>query len=877
MQLKEYQRQVLERLDTYFKALKEKRIYALDWVEFQRGKGREVEPSNWVRDAWDKLNSDRVLPYYRDKNGGVHIASWINRSDGLGRPIPNVCIKVPTGGGKTLLAASAVERVNPDLFERQTGFILWVVPSDSIYRQTWKQLANREHPYRQMLERASGGRVKMLEKEDNFTPEDVRDYLCVMLLMLQSAGRQSKEALKVFKDSGRFTRFFPDVDDYQQNADLLSKVQNLEVNDVEQGPFVLKGLSLKHSLGNVLRLVEPVVVIDEGHRAYNEPSRETLCDFNPRFILELSATPNMRERHSNILVDVSGSSLQKEQMIKLPINVVTEGNVDWKHTLSAAHENLEKLAEDAESVQESEGRYIRPIMLIRVDRTGREQRDGQHVHSEDARDYLIEKVGASADSIRVKSASLDEIGDEDLLDPLSPVRYIITKDALREGWDCPFAYILVILSRTTAQTAITQMIGRVLRQPDTRLTVKQALNECYVYCFDQKVKDAVDSVQKGLASEGMGDLAAEVRAKGADEPEVQKKIVTIPRKERFKDLRILLPRVLHRDGGDWRALDYDRDILSDLPWQEFSFSKSSTFSPDARDKLERTITRINIKPEHDGPWQQIAFDLEQQIEILEGGDEIDFGYLVRQLTDAIPNPWEAARIVEETLEALAARGIEGKSLVESRLFLIKTMKDDLAAQVQKAAEAAFRKKLAAGDISFRLYAHDDRYLNWELAETLEVSVSEDDRVFHRRNGEPLSRFLYAKLYEREINGLEKDVAWYLDGDDAVKWWHRLVARQDYHVQGWQRNKVYPDFLACLEEDGDGTRRILVLETKGMQLKGNDDTVYKQRLFDLLGEHYSHSIEVGEMEIEQDDTQALTFRMVFEESWREEISGLLRTE
>jgi type III restriction enzyme len=871
MQLKDYQIKVLERLDTYLAVWKEKRAESLEWVEFQRSKGRTADLRNWCQDAWDEMNHRRLLPTFRSQ-GSVHIAPWANRLDGQGRPIPNVCMKVPTGGGKTLLAASALERINLDFFERQTGFVLWIVPSDAIYRQTWKSIANREHPYRQMLERASGGRVKVLEKTDNFTPEDVDSYLCVMLLMLQSSARQTKETLRLFRDSGKFTRFFPEVDDEKANSGLLTRVRNLDTNDIEEGPFVLKGLSVKHSLGNALRLVEPIVVIDEGHKAYSETARETLCGFNPRFVLELSATPNAAARHSNILVDVSGVALKDEQMIKLPINVVNEANADWKHTLTAAHEELTRLATAAVTVQTQEGRYIRPIMLIRVDRTGKDQRDGIHVHAEDARDYLTKQLGVAPETIRVKSASTDEIGDEDLLDSLSPVRYIITKDALREGWDCPFAYILVILSKTTARTAITQMVGRVLRQPEARLTGQAVLNECFVYCFDQEVRSAVDSVRQGLEQEGMGDLAAEVKAKGTDNATTLQTL-TIPRNSAFSGLRVLLPRVLHRDGEKWRPLDYDRDILAGMEWHKFSFGTVTTFSPDARDQMERTIARITISQGKDLAYQQAGFDFVQRTEVLDEDQELDFAYLVRQLTDVIPNPWEAARIIEETLSALAMRGIEGKRLIESRLFLIKTMKYDLARQVERAAAEAFRAKLDTGEISFRLYAHDER-LNWELADTLNLTVSDEDRLFLRKNGEPLARFLYQKLYERELNGLEKEVAWYIDGEAAVQWWHRLVARQDYHLQGWQRNKVYPDFLACLKEKGDGTRQIVVLETKGMQLKGNDDTIYKQRLFDLLSDHYSRSVEAGEMELIQDDAQRLTFRMVFEEDWRAEVSRLI---
>src|SRR5699024_5951128 len=163
-----------------------------------------------------------------------------------------------TGGGKTLLATASLERIQTDYFKRQTGLVLWVVPSDAIYRQTWKQLANREHPYRQMLERASGGRVKLLEKGDAFTRRDVRSQLCVMLLMLPAAARRSKDALRLFRDSGRFTSFFPVEDDGKANSSLLDTVPNLDQNDLSDigfGAGIHPGsVSIKQSLGNVLRL-----------------------------------------------------------------------------------------------------------------------------------------------------------------------------------------------------------------------------------------------------------------------------------------------------------------------------------------------------------------------------------------------------------------------------------------------------------------------------------------------------------------------------------------------------------------------------------------------------------------------------------------------
>lgn len=539
MELKEYQQGVLDKLDHYIQTLADEKEEADDYQEFQASKGKIVPIANFANKAWEALVEQRRLPNLLTKQGILVPPPHINRYDGLDRTIPNICFKVPTGGGKTLLGSAAVERLQTDLFRQQSGLVLWVVPSDSIYKQTWKQLANREHPYRQILERASGGRVKMLEKNDAFTKRDVEESLCVMLLMLPSAARRSKETLRMFRDSGKFTSFFPIEDDTPANEALLKSVSNLDINDLSdygwQDGVAPGSVSIKQSLGNVMRLVRPLILIDEGHKAYSDTARDTLCSFNPKFILELSATPNAGgKHHSNVLVNVPGSNLKDEEMIKLPINVINESKGDWKHTLTLAHQQLADLHKNAVQLQGDTGRYIRPIMVIRVERTGDNQRDSGFVHAEDVREYLQEQLGVHEDEIRLKTSDSDELGDDDLTLETCKVRYIITKDALREGWDCPFAYVLAILSKMTAQTAITQMIGRVLRQPHAELTHIPALDECYVFTFDQDVNDAVESVRKGLEEEGLGDIAGSIRTQDPTKPTKTLRKETLQLREKYK-------------------------------------------------------------------------------------------------------------------------------------------------------------------------------------------------------------------------------------------------------------------------------------------------------------------------------------------------------
>ncbi len=873
MQLKDYQKDVLEGLSRYLQALVVRREEAEEVLEFQRSKGRDAKLNDYCRETWDFLHVQKALPLTKDKDGNTTAPQYVARKDGLERPVPNICLKVPTGGGKTLLGTVAVERINAEYFKKQTGFVLWIVPSEAIYSQTWKAFANREHSYRQMLERASGGRVRLLEKGDSFTKQDVEEQLCVMLMMLQAGAvkKASKEARKMFQDSGKFPSFFPEVDDAIANKALFRQVPNLDATDLTEEGFRIGGLTVKQSLGNVLRLVRPLVLIDEGHKAYSDTALETIAGYNPRFLLELSATPNSgKEYVSNVLVNVTGTALKDEQMIKLPINLDNQNRADWKHTISVAQDKLAELQKDAEKVRNNEGRYIRPILLIRVERTGKDQRDKGTIHAEDVREYLVEKLGAPPDEIKVKSAELDELGDENLLSEFSKVRYIITKDALREGWDCPFAYILAVLSKTTAATALTQMIGRVLRQPEAKLTGLQSLNECYVFTFDQEVQAAVDSVRRGLEEEGMGDLAAYVRASGKGAAAASRR-ETIRRRKEFADMKVFLPRVLsrHYATGEWRQFDYDRDLLSRLDWAKFSYTNRATYTPEEQETIQRTLTRVDVEDlgnmDDELPKTKTS---DEQVEL-----ELDLPALVRLLLEVIPNPWQGARILQETFAELRKRKIKEARIIANRLFLVKAMRDNLKEQVHRATENEFRRMLEANELCFRLESSNDPKLNWELAETLELDVTDEDKFLLRKNGEPLEKSFFKPVYQKQVNGLEKDMAWYLDSDKAVSWWHRIAVHQDWHLQGWQRSRVYPDFLACLHDAGDGKIRFTVLETKGLHLKGNDDTVYKGKLFEMLTAHSKTALSVGELKLGLKQQQ-IRFELMLENDWREKLPASL---
>ncbi len=828
MELKDYQTRTLDAFTRWSSALDHARNESLEDLAYYESRGRPVpgEVRNYPKSAWTKLA----------QVGEVAHGSrpYVDRTAAAGFPIPHVCFKVPTGGGKTLLGAAALKCLNWN-----SGLVLWMVPSNAIYRQTKENLWDKQHPYRQMLEHGSGGSVKVLEKDDPFTAGDVEHYLCVMLISLQSANRKNnKEFLKMFQDSGRYMSFFPDNDDVLGDARLRNEYPDLEPPAADR--------PVAQSLFNVFKMVHPVIVLDEAHKAYGQQGKdsdefvESVNRLNPSLVIELSATPSAAR--SNLLVDVAGQDLKTEEMIKLPVQVTSFSNTDWHHTLGQAHAKLEELDNEAVSLQNSEGRYIRPIAVVRVERTGNDQRDGERIHSEDVRGYLTQNMGVPAESVAVQSSTSHELDGVDLLSEFSSVRWIITKAALMEGWDCPFAYLLVMLDNTSAKRAITQLVGRVMRQPHARLTYREALDQCYVYCQSTDVSDAVQYVKDALEQEGMGDLDDDVHTSQA----TTFKTVMINRREEFRDSEIFLPKVLHKKtGGEWEELDYQRHILPGIDVNAIGSPDLQSAHPDRPQESSATV-------DLGGGGASATFHRPQEVFV---DESVRISWYARRVSDILPNPFQAARIVQELVQRMRDAGEGDSGIYRQRSALASQLREHVASAMDKQAEKVFRSKLRSGDIRFDLEATDR---NHQMRKSYEILVADSD-VLLQRYGKSVQLSLFEPVFDRDYNDLERKFAFYLDEQKALRWWHRIAVRQhgEYYLRGWRRDRVWPDFVAMGGEK-DGKPSVLVFETKGEHLKGNDDTEYKERLFAALEETFN----AGKMTINDGPAKGV-FHLVFD--------------
>lgn len=833
MEPKEYQIKTLNRVKQYLDLLYQWRQKALANPDLE---------IDFPAKAWAKMEG-----LYRQ---------YTSRFDGLGRPLSCFCLKVPTGGGKTFLAVKTIDLINTVYRKNQTGLILWVVPSTQIYNQTIRSLRNRDHPYRQHLDIASGGRTLIREKKDLFSPLDICENLVVLMLMLPSANRKTKEVLRMFKDSGGFAEFFPSEDDLEANARLLEKIPNLDTFEKESAFW---GKQVKSSLGNTLRLLNPVIILDEGHKAYSKIAQDTLEGFNPSIIVELTATP---PKESNKLVDITGIELNREEMIKFDLHIFNKANPDWRETLLEAHNHLEMLKNKAREFRANSGKYIRPICLIQAERTGKDQRKSGLIHSEDVREHLINIVGLQPDEVAVKTSEKDELKEVDdvggLMSENCRIRYIITKQALQEGWDCAFAYCLAILTRPGSKTALTQLVGRILRQPFAKKTGVKELDESYIFCYQQKGVELLEEIRRGFRGEGLGDLTGRISMDDETSGEGGEEVIAKVR-EKFRKAadQVILPVFAIRDGNDWRKVSYEMDIESQIPWVNADLTKlnSITLSMHEEKDIEQVATLS------DDQHEVIRL---RQAELLKAGAlHLDSVFLARHLLDIVPNPWVAYEFGKTTIDNLLTK-YDQKVVINNFVFIIEELRKHLAGEKDRLAEQVFRNMISEDKMHFLIIANK---LSFKLPKRKKVASP----YLTKKTAAPLERSLFDPVSADELNETEKRVAWYLDDQDKLLFWYRNIPKSDYGVQGWRSHRVYADFIFTDTANGNGFNRVFVVETKGLHLKDSDKTKYTKKLFNLCNEN-AREMSLTELGLKL-PSEKISFLVISEEDWQNCLNDL----
>ncbi len=681
--------------------------------------------------------------------------------------VPFVCVKIPTGGGKTLVGCKAVERIMATTLQHKmdTGIVMWFVSSDAIKTQTLKKFKDPKDWHYEMLNESFDTKFKVFSNEEalTITPEDVRNNLCIIVASVV-AFRHETAIQKKYKV-------------YQENGSLMDHFQNLkDENDLEKD----KEGSVINSLANVIRKHSPLVVIDEGHRTSGELSIEFLSELKPSFVIEFTATPR---EGSNILVNTSASELKIEEMVKIPI--VLESRSQWEQVVS---DGLMKREELEKRTKKLKGEYIRPIALLQAQPRSNVRAT---ITVEQLKQMLLDK-NIPEEQIKIKTSEKDELENINLFDKKCEVRYILTVNALAEGWDCSFAYVLISVANLGARIAVEQIIGRVIRMPYAKRKTDEALNRSYVFASAPNFSEAANKVIKGLEDNGYSkaDFVGESDAENYSDPLEAKKAIK-------KDLKVPM-----------MAFEKEKLSFEDLVGEDFELAKQNA---DFDFKIHYDLDgQATIDITEDDEWLQ-GKQLSLPYQYLDGEHSVEelVVWLDKKLRFPMVSPEDKVAFIEKA--------------VQSQIKKSKRSLPELAVNRYLFAD---RLSIVITDI---LEAHTKKVFTDLLAKKKLVVTPFDSYPATIALKSPAPHVFNKNLYERvdAVNGEESGFMKRIDlgALDNVEFWVRNREKVDpFYIQGWKKGKFYPDFVAVTKKGN-----IVALEWKGEDRLDNPDTIYKTEI------------------------------------------------
>ncbi len=680
------------------------------------------------------------------------------------KDIPFICIRIPTGGGKTLVGCKAVERIMSTALQHKmdTGIVMWFVPSDSIKTQTLKKFKDQKDWHYEMLNEAFDTKFKVFSNEEalTITPEEVKNNLCIVIASLDAFRKEAtiQNKYKVYKENGSLMDHFHNLKDDK----------NLEKDSAK---------TVVNSLANVIRKSNPLIVIDEGHHTQTKLSVDVLSGLNPSFVIEFTATPR---DGSNVLVDTNASELKLEEMVKLPI--VLESRSQWEQVISDGIAKREELEKRAKKVK---GEYIRPIALIQANPKNKANEERA---IDEIKKLLLEKK-IPEEQIKIKTGNVNELSDINLFDKKCEVRYVLTVMALTEGWDCSFAYVLISVANLGAKVAVEQIIGRVMRMPNARRKSDEALNRSYVFASAANFSEAASKVISGLENNGYSraDFVSADKEKDYTNPLEAKKALR-------KDLKVPM-----------LAMGKEKLSFEDLLDEDFKLAKQKVdFDFAIHYDLDGQAT-IDITEENE--WLQ-GKQLSLPYQYLEGEHSVDelVMWLDKKLRFPMLNPEDKVAFIEKAVQAQVKK--PKRSLAElsvNRYLLADRLGIVILEILENHTKSTFTRLIAKKKI---ILSPSDSY-----PATIALKS-------------PVPQIFNKNLYERidSINGEERGFVQRIDLGilENVDYWVRNREKVDpFYIQGWKKGKFYPDFVAVTKKGN-----VVALEWKGEDRISNEDTSYK---------------------------------------------------
>lgn len=836
MELKSYQQEVINDLSGFIEQLEKTEQLNVAFSRFWESKGISLQT----------LEDNYLKPYDNSIKG-----------------VPRVTVKVPTAGGKTFIACNAMKPIFDSFPPDKPKVAVWFVPSDTILKQTFKNLNDSNHPYRQKIDSHFGSAVRVYEKESllvgqSFNPVEVKEQLSILVLSVQSFAANNKDGRRVYRENENLTEFsktyqFPDK--MIEGADETALIQ-------------------------VLAQLNPVVIIDESHNFEADLRIDMLNNINPSFIFDLTATPRNK---SNIISFVDAIKLKKNNMVKLP--VIVYNHQDTNEVITSAIQLQKTLESKAKTEEENGGKYIRPIVLFQA----QPKTDDDNVTFEKIKAQLIE-IGIPENQIKIKTSGKDEIKNIDLMSSDCEVRFIITVNALKEGWDCPFAYILASLANKSSSVDVEQILGRVLRLPYVTKHNQELLNFSYVFTSSSNFLNTLDKIKVGLNKEGFSskdfrvkDSQIEAEQPSAvqgsfetlftqtqqaetitdnnanfSEPEINVesvKVLTESEKtqQKLTDIIDLAQNTNKEFENTIKELEKDDNLIpTELMDKVKTYPIKEVFKDEVKNiKLPAFYKKVSQNSffETEGTYVPLTknllldgFDLSKEdtkIDFTKTSSEMASIDLVEGRKDEyVPEYRKVSDQVKEAfVKYISTLSPEGKiNQLAGRLAqqvkrndeipepkIIEYIKKAIAdLNSEKIAEISHDEYFYSTLIKNKIHSLTDKYAERQFITLLDKGavVCQDSFEFHKKISpkntvQGITKNLYVE--EGEMNDFEKKVINEVANLDSVVFWHRNLERgKGFQLNGFINH--YPDFIVKMKNG-----KIILIETKGDHLDGSDSS------------------------------------------------------
>jgi type III restriction enzyme len=825
----------------------------------------------------DYLEAARIVgakPAFDDMDkSGVREPRPYRPLDGL-PTVPYVCLRLPTGGGKTLLSAHTVKVAADAYLEREFPVVLWLVPTNTIRTQTLETLKKPTNPNHETLRAAFDGRFRVFDIADfvQITPADLQTHACVIVGTMQTLRVSNTDGRKVYAHNENLEPHFSTV---PQNAEGMERIE--EGDD--------KG-KIKFSFRNLLTLNRPLVIVDEAHNNTSSLSFEVLQRINAACVVEFTATP---AADSNVLHNVSATELKAEEMIKLPIRLTEHKS--WEDAVQDSILTRQRLHDLATK----DADYIRPIILIQAEEKGRE------VTKEVLLKHLMEQHRIPREKIAVVTGDQKELDGINLFARDCLIDFVITVEALKEGWDCSFAYVFCSAATVNSKKDVEQILGRVLRMPYAKRRKEPDLNRAYAHVSRASWPNAVKQLHDRLVDMGFEDSEADAFIEptppdlgltggtglfnAAPPPTVidlpddlsafdltaeEQATVTIEKTEQGSrvtftgnvtvatvtrlaaavqsaEIRSNLESEAKRHKAVWQqhTSPAQRGVLFRVPQLCFkldgeielaekdAFLDASGWSlldyaaeiAQAEFRLTETGVRWELDLNAAGKITEKAVGKAEQFDL----DLVDTGWTEQQLCRWLERKARQPDITQVVLlefvrrcltYLIEKRGLALTALVRWKFILAKVLAQKIGHHREQASETRYQQTLfgvqAAVETSFA-FAFDFMPTGYAPHWTYQ--------------GHPyqFGKHYYPAVGELDNKGEEYECAKALDMTGKVKHWVRNLERRGFWLP-LAKAKFYPDFVAELT---DG--RTLVVEHKGKVYATNDDSKEKCNVGDLWEE------------------------------------------